>query len=273
MTEGKNGETKNRPEIIIEILKKGEMFAQELLKENERLRFKVLRLQEENERLMRTSGDERLLELKKKIEQLEEEKNQLLKRYEEIEKENLDFAKKYVEIEEENNKLANLYIASYQLHSTLEFDEVMKTIVEIVINLIGGEKFVILLLDEKANKLQYAVGEGIKREKFKDIPLNDEKNLIVQCVVRGESFFENLTESSDLSKPIVCVPLKVKEKVIGAIAVYKLLEQKKELTELDHELFNLMAAHAATAIFSSKLYMESRRKLTTIQGFIDLLTK
>ena len=29
-----------------------------------------------------------------------------------------------MEIEEENNNLANLYVASYQLHSTLDFDEV-----------------------------------------------------------------------------------------------------------------------------------------------------
>ena len=34
----------------------------------------------------------------------------------------------------------------------------------------------------------------------------------------------------------------------------------------------LLAAHAATAIFSSKLYSQSERKLNTIQSFLDLLT-
>ena len=32
------------------------------------------------------------------------------------------------------------------------------------------------------------------------------------------------------------------------------------------------ASHAATAIFSSKLYSQSERKLNTIQSFLDLLT-
>ena len=62
------------------------------------------------------------------------------------------------------------------------------------------------------------------------------------------------------------------ENVIGVISIYKLLVQKDAFTAVDYELFSLLAAHAATAIFSSKLYSQSERRLTTIQGFLDLLT-
>ena len=48
--------------------------------------------------------------------------------------------------------------------------------------------------------------------------------------------------------------------------------QKEGFTAVDYELFTLLAGHAATAIFSSKLYSQSERKLSTIQGFLDLLT-
>ena len=61
--------------------------------------------------------------------------------------------------------------------------------------------------------------------------------------------------------------------MIGVIVIYKLLEQKSRFAEVDYELFTLLAGHAATAIFSSKLYSESERKLSTIQGFLDLMTK
>ena len=77
----------------------------------------------------------------------------------------------------------------------------------------------------------------------------------------------------DYEKPIVCIPLKIKEQVIGVITIYKLLVQKDEFTSVDYELFTLLAGHAATAVFSSRLYSDSERKLSTIQGFIDLLTK
>ena len=67
--------------------------------------------------------------------------------------------------------------------------------------------------------------------------------------------------------------LKVGDRVIGVIAIYSLMEQKKKkLTWVDFELFSLLAGHAATAIFSSKLHSQSERRLSTIQGFIDLLS-
>jgi hypothetical protein len=53
--------------------------------------------------------------------------------------------------------------------------------------------------------------------------------------------------------------------------VYATLEQKEGFSPLDFELFNLLAGHAATALFASKLYSESERKLSTIQGFLELL--
>ncbi len=101
--------------------------------------------------------------LRKKIEELEQEKEEILRRVRQVEEENQDFANRYVEIEEENNMLANLYIASYQLHSTLDFKEVLQVIPEIVINLIGAEEFAIMLLDEKTNRqLQPVACEGLE---------------------------------------------------------------------------------------------------------------
>ncbi len=56
------------------------------------------------------------------------------------------------------------------------------------------------------------------------------------------------------------------------IAIYRLLQQKERFQPLDFELFTLLAGHAATALFSSKLYERSEKKLSELQGFLDLLT-
>ena len=61
--------------------------------------------------------------------------------------------------------------------------------------------------------------------------------------------------------------------VIGVIGVYGLFVQKDGFAEVDYDLFDMLAGHAATAVFSSRMYSDSERKLSTIQGFIDLLTK
>jgi GAF domain-containing protein len=65
----------------------------------------------------------------------------------------------------------------------------------------------------------------------------------------------------------------VDDQLVGAIVIYKLLQQKDGFTALDDELFTLLAGHAATAIFASRLYSQSERKLSTIKGFIDLLSQ
>jgi nitrate/nitrite-specific signal transduction histidine kinase len=264
----------SRAEEFLQVFKKGAEFTQELLKENERLRFRVLQMEEKSRSGSEVStSSEEIDRLKERISELEREKEDILGRKEQIEKENQDFAERYVEVESENNNLANLYIASYQLHSTLDFREVLQIITEIIINLIGAEEFAIMLLDEKTNELTAVASEGISREEIP--PVRHGKGIIGEVAKTGENYFvdEIPAYERDFLSPMVCIPLKIKEHVIGVIVIYKLLIQKKTFAELDYELFTLLAGHSATAIFSSKLYSESERKLSTIQGFIDLLTK
>ncbi|MEK7267252.1 MAG: GAF domain-containing protein [Nitrospirota bacterium] len=255
---------------FLQLFRKGEEFTQELLKENERLRFKLAQLEEAIEH----SGDEAKIRLyEERIKVTEDELNSLKERFRQVEEENKDFAAKYVEVEDENNNLANLYVASYQLHSTLDFNEVLRIVLEIVINLIGAEKFAVLLMEEKTNELIPVGTEGIS---ISDVPkVKFGEGIVGTAAKEGESYFsENIHNnrgSISTENPIVCIPLKIKEHVIGVIAIYSLLIQKEKFSNVDYELFNLLAGHAATAIFSSRLYTQSERKLTTIQSFLDML--
>src|SRR6266508_2851280 len=114
---------------FLQIVAKAKEFTEELLKENERLRFKIASLE--------TSGATAGSEERSK-----------------------EFADRYVEIEEQNNNLANLYVASYQLHSTLDYKEVVRIVQEIVINLIGAEVFHLLMFSEKTHALEVETSEG-----------------------------------------------------------------------------------------------------------------
>ncbi len=258
-----------KAEEFLKLFKKGEEFTKTLLKENEALRFRVAELEES---LRKSESHERLRHLEEKIRLLEEELNSLREKYKKVEEENRDFAQRYVEVEEENNNLANLYVASYQLHSTLDYDEVLKTVVEIIINLLGAEVFAVMLLDEKQQKLVPEATEGINKDSIPHVPLGE--GIIGEVALKGEAYFSDSpvhNKEFDPLKPLVCIPLKIKDSVIGVISIYSFLIQKKKFTHIDYELFNLLAGHAATAIFSAKLYTRSERKLTTIQGFLELL--
>jgi transcriptional regulator with GAF, ATPase, and Fis domain len=250
-------------------------FTKEILLENERLESEVRTLETEYSKLRQLGDSTDLVQLEEELKKLEQQKKELSERYQQIEEENKDFVGRYLEIEEENNNMANLYVASYQLHSTLDFHEVVSIIMEIIINLIGAEVFGLLLLDEKTGNLNAIAMEGFNIDDFPTLKVEDE--VIGKAMTTGQNYFLEGAEKLDYipgpHNPIVCVPLKIKERVIGAVVIYHLLQQKDSFKNVDYELFSLLAGHAATALFSAKLYSESERKLHTIQGFLDLLTK
>ena len=131
---------------FLQIVGKAKEFTEELLKENERLRFKLANLEAAGGR---PGHDDRVRELQQRVRELEERLAEMEARYRKVEEENKEFADRYIEIEEQNNNLANLYVASYQLHSTLDYKEVVRIVQEIVINLIGAEAFHVLMVSEK----------------------------------------------------------------------------------------------------------------------------
>ncbi|OGW40036.1 MAG: diguanylate phosphodiesterase [Nitrospirae bacterium RBG_13_39_12] len=265
----KNSSLAKKADEFLQIFKKGEEFTKDLIKENEKLRFRLAQLEEA---LQKSGNEERIRLYEDRLRMLDEELKSLLERYRKVEEENKDFASKYVEIETENNNLANLYVASYQLHSTLDFNDVLRIVLEIVINLIGAEKFAVMLMDEKTNELIPVATEGLSLDEIPKVKIGE--GTIGKVAKEAESYFSETTayaSETDATNPIVCIPLKIKEHVIGVISIYSLFVQKTEFSNVDYELFNLLAGHAATAIFSSKLYTQSERKLTTIQSFLDLL--
>lgn len=271
---GDEEEVQDKGQEFFNIIQKQKSFVEELMQENERLRFALAKSESGSPTDDPDSSGEGVSHLRKKIGELEESNAALEARFQQVEEENKDFAQRYVEIEEQNNNLANLYVASYQLHSTLDFQEVISIVQEIVINLVGAEKFAIFLLDEKTMDLGVIAWEGFEEGKqFPRVNLSD--GVIGGVAKTGEPFYINEASDDyvqDLLHPIACIPLKIKEHVIGVISINNLLVQKDSFSAVDYELFTLLAGHAATAIFSSRLYSQSERKLMTIQGFLDLLT-
>jgi len=225
---------------------------------------------------MNDESREKFLELFNKSKEFTEEvlrdNERLRQRLGMLEEANKDYAARYTEIEEQNNSLASLYVASYQLHSTLDFREVIHIVLEILLNLVGAKSFAILLLDENTNELRSVACDGEDLVPgIENISTQLGEGILGEVARSGESFYLHDGKPS-LDRPLAAVPLKIKDQVIGVIAIYKLLVQKHAFTAVDYELFALLAAHAATAIFSAKLFAESERKLNTIQSFLDLLT-
>ncbi|MFZ5862596.1 MAG: GAF domain-containing protein [Nitrospirota bacterium] len=270
---GKEPEIFRRADEFLGVFHKGIEFTNDLLKENERLRFALAQAIEQARAGHKGPSSPELSKLRQQLDEMKAEREAMLNRYKVVEEENKDFASRYVEVEEENNNLANLYVASYQLHSTMDLNEVLRIISEIILNLIGSDHFAILTRSDEEPVLNVAAAETMDPS-IKKIPLGE--GIIGKTAQTGEPFIvEDLNQPivSSPDRPIACIPLKIHDGVIGVIAIFDLFEQKKQrLTRVDHELFSMLGGHAATAIFSAMLYSRSQRSLSTIKGFLGLMT-
>src|SRR5262245_110496 len=255
-----------KSEELVEMLRKGMAFTEELMGENERLRYRVVQLEAE-----RIGTSE---ELTKEVERLKLENSRmgqrlefLDRRFQQVEAENKDFAQRYVEVEEQNESLANLYVASHRLHSTLDSAEVVECIKEILLNMIGSEDFGLYVVDDETYDLVRAgyEGETAARPEKERVAFGEGLEGVV--AIHGQPYFSEAAGE----EACACVPLKIKERVVGVIAIYSLLSHKRGLSSLDHKLLELLAGHAASALISSKLYSMADRKLRTIEGFMNLL--
>lgn len=220
---------------------------QELLRENERLRVLAANFEFEVRRLERTAEEQRAA--------YDAERVALQNRLAEIETESRRREREAMEVEQQHANLTNLYVASYRLHSTLDREEVLSTIQEIVINLVGCEELAIYELEPGAQSLTLAASFGIDDGRYEQWPLD--RGRIGSAARSGEIWVRGEeTESSPVALEhdlTACIPLTLSGRVTGAVALFRLLQHKRSIEAVDHELFELLGTHAAMALRTTSL--------------------
>jgi myosin heavy subunit len=256
-------------------------YARTLLTENEQLRVAVESLRSERERLkeeasavqgvwrendalkehLRQAEEERerlrgqLEQARHALDTYQRERAQLSNRLDVVDQDNRRFMDQFVALEQQNSNLANLYVASYRLHETLDQREVIAALEEILVNLVGTEELAIYGLNRQARTLSLLASHGIQAEAYRDVAVGE--GWIGRVVESGTTFIRQHGEPAPIAREehlTACVPLKIGARVTGAIAVFRLLPQKPGLEDVDQEIFDLLAAQAATALYCTCLH-------------------
>jgi len=163
------------------------------------------------------------------------------------------------------DQLTTLVELATILNSTLEPKEVRKRAMQAATRLMNCEVGSLLLLDEEKKDLFFEVALGEKGEMVKEVRLKvgegiagwvaeHSKPLMVADVTKDSRHSIKVDDTSGYkTKNIMCVPVMVKEKVIGVLqAVNKL--NNEHFSNEDLELFELLANQVAIAIENAILY-------------------
>lgn len=180
-----------------------------------------------------------------------------------------ELTNRLVDTENQRGRLMNLYVATYQLHATLDVEEVTTTIAEIARDLVGAEKFALLLRDDDRSVCSIALAQGLSSddEPFTESVYHGGDSQVDRALEDGVLRME----STEDSQALAVVPLTVQGAIVGAVVVLKLFDHKGSFNADDRDLLDLLAAHAASALLAARMYSATDRKLKTLENLVKLV--
>ena len=172
---------------------------------------------------------------------------------------------KKAEIEGLLNEITSLYRAISVVNAEVEDDEVAATALSAALKLVGGNRGSIMLLDRRREHLYIASGQGlpdhvvnVTRQKVGEgvagwvaqsgepVPLNSNASDDVRFVKTTD-----LTERVHCS---MCVPLKLKNEVIGVMNLGS-TEEAHEFSENHMRLATIFGQHASVSVMNARLML------------------
>lgn len=194
-----------------------------------------------------------------------QELEKLKKRVKELEF-HIELAQKMTAKEEALKTLAKF---SAILNSTLDPREVQRRAMEAATELMKAETGSLLLVDEEKNELYFEVALGEKGAQVKEIRLKVGEGIAGWVAEHGEPLIVDDVQSdprfakkadkksSFVTRNMICVPVRIKEKMIGVLQAINRLEEAFEQEDL--ELFQMLANQVAIAIDNARLMEDLRQ--------------
>jgi serine phosphatase RsbU (regulator of sigma subunit) len=162
-----------------------------------------------------------------------------------------------------------LYRLSHAFNSSLNLEEVLNNVIDQIIRATRAESG-FLALRQQDGKLEFPVARGIDRITIEDPLLQITPGVIQKVIEEGESILVSGSSESFYSNDlknigglgtvsIMCVPLVVRDNVIGAVYLENCIDAGA-FTEEDMELLNTISVSAAIAIDNARLFREAVEK-------------
>jgi len=151
------------------------------------------------------------------------------------------------------------------LNSGLDREQLLTEIMLWVEDEIGCEAASLVLLNEADGKLRFEVALGPKAEEIKNVQVDVGQGIVGTVVATGEPlvvpdtaqdarFAREIAKAVDFpAESILCVPMSVRDRVIGAIEVIN-KRDGLPFTEHDAALLTVIGQHAAMFLETARLY-------------------
>jgi putative nucleotidyltransferase with HDIG domain len=184
------------------------------------------------------------------------------------------------QLQEERNKLEQrvrervkeaefVYRVAREISSSLDFDTILRNIVDSLTERLELERCALLLLDSSTGELFIKYARGLNKEAIEKTKIkNGEKisgwvmeqdELIHSEDVNRDSRFARRKQERYYTRSLISIPLIVKNECIGIININNKKSGQK-FTDTDLRLFREIGAEISIGIENAKLYKEMRKE-------------
>jgi len=204
-------------------------------------------------------------EIAEMIDTLRQERGDIHKNRKELEEIKQKLRASTEELKKKVSSLSALNKGSRVLISTLGLEKKLGLIVDIATSLTNAKKGLLILTDKRGKKLYLKASQGGDinmnlHEKITRWVMTNDKPISIGEGIDG-LWLQKLGEEAAAADPIMCAPLKAKNRLLGAMAVESPISGKN-FAEADLDLFSTFANEVALALENVSLtesLIESRQ--------------
>jgi len=182
----------------------------------------------------------------------------------------------------ERDSLSALQEVAATINSSLELDQVLNEVMDVIVELTKAERALLLLIDEATGKLEVQVARNMDRETIEQSEsFQISRSVVGRVAQSGEPIVTmNAQEDDRFSaqqsiisyrlRSILCVPLKIKDSITGVIYADNRIASGI-FGDTDRDLLAAFANQAAVAIENARLFREIRNNLAEITEMKELM--
>ncbi|MGE5220848.1 MAG: PP2C family protein-serine/threonine phosphatase [Omnitrophica WOR_2 bacterium] len=169
-------------------------------------------------------------------------------------------------IHNSEERLALLYHLSQTFNSSLDLSEVLNRVMDEVIAVTHAERGFVMLKqgDDRGGQLEFRVARGLDQKTLEDPQFQISRSIVERVAGDGKPILTSDAQADERFnirqsvmflglRSILCVPLNVKDRIIGVIYVDNRW-QSGLFTQADLELLSAIASSAGIALENARLY-------------------
>jgi adenylate cyclase len=184
--------------------------------------------------------------------------------------------------EKEHAQLKAMQEIGAVINSSLDLNQVLSFVMDAIINLTQAERAILLLTNEETEQLEVQVARNVDRETIEKSSSFEISRTIVRAVAESGEPVATMNAQSDPRfsatesiisynlRSILCVPLKIKDNIIGVIYADNRIVSGI-FGDSDRDLLATFANQAAVAIENARLFQQIRQHLIEITEMKELM--